>query len=208
MLLLLIALDTGFFGVSMNYSLHDDIETLNREFIENSLSHKFADESWGWSWSVFGIKNNVIFGLQNINGHQNQEEGNLSLDLSFRTRTYEAGYLIGLTNLMFFLKAGAGYSHIDMTVSSQSDSSTFSGVLSDPGGSAYLTGSTLSLLCNAGMLMPISDYLGILLTGGYIYGLNKPDWKFIEGRQLYEDPDIALVHTYIKVGIVLGEFKR
>ncbi len=207
MFLLLFAISAGIIGIDMDYSIHSDIATLNNEFQENSFLHKFENKSWGWSWSAAMVQNNFIVGVVNLNGDQHEEKGGLSLDLSFRSRVYEVGYVLNLSHVLAYLRVGGGYSHVHMTASSHSDSATFFGVLKDPGESAYLTASSFSLSSSAGIIIPLTDYMGIRLGGGYIHGLKNPNWKFADGKELYEDPEMDLRHIYIKAGIVLGEFK-
>lgn len=206
MLLLLFAISAGMIGIDMDYSIHTDIGTLNNELQENSFLHRFENKSWGWSWSAAMVQNNFLIGVENINTDQHEENGGLSLDLSFRTRVFEIGYLLDLSYVYPYLKVGGGYSHVHLTASSHSDSATFFGVLNDPGESAYLTASCLSLSGSVGILIPFTDYLGIHLTGGYIHNLKKPNWMFTDGKELYGDPDMDLKHMYIKAGIVMGEF--
>lgn len=208
MLILLFAITTGIIGADLDYSIHNDIGTLNDEFRANALSHEFEKGSWGWSWSASMIQNNVLIGVANISGDQHQEDRGLSLDLSFRARMYEVGYFFGPPYLMACLKIGGGYSHANITITSQSDSVTFSGILDNPGGTAYLTGSCLSVSGGVGILVPLTDYIGVRLTGGYIHGFEKPDWEFVEGGQVYGGPELDLSQIYIKAGIVMGEFRR
>lgn len=208
MILLILAINTGMVGLDVDYLIHSDIGTFNNEFEQNAFPHRFDNNSWGWSWSASMAQNNVLIGVMNINGDQHEEKGDLSLDLVFQARIFEVGYLLDLYYMLAFLKVGGGYSHVHLKAYSYSDSTTFFGVLNDPGESANLTASSFSLSGSVGLLIPLTDFMAVHLTGGYIHGLNEPNWKFANGKELYGDPGMDLRHTYIKVGVLIGEFGR
>lgn len=208
MILLIFAFSSGMAGLEVDYLFHHDIETFNNEFEQNGFPHRFDNNSWGWSWNASVVQNNILIGLQNLSGEQNEEIGDLSLDLTFSSRIYEIGYIVDIHYLYILFKVGGGYSNVHLKAFSISDSSTFFGVLSDPGESSNLTASSFSLSGAVGVLIPLSDYIGLQLTGGYIHGLSEPNWKFANGQELYEDPALDIKHTYIKAGFVITEFRK
>ncbi len=205
MLLLLWGITAGIFSVNMDYTIHPEIESLNKAI---PLSHRFTRESWGWSWSTGFVEKNVIFGLHNIKGSQQQEKEKVSMDLSFNARMFEVGYFFDFPIIMVYLEGGGGYSHVNLNVAKVPDSSTFSGILKEPGGIADLTGSCLSISFSGGFIIPLTEYLGVNLIAGYVFGLKKPDWKFESGDEVYNDPNMNLHQIYIKAGFVLGSFKH
>lgn len=207
MLFLITSISTVLLGAEVDYSLYRDIEGFNSSIYESGFQHEFPENAWGWSWQANIVTNNIILGIENINGNLHQEDESLSINLQFKSRMFEIGYLLDFEKFLLPIKAGAGYARIGSRIESMSDTSTFSGILKNPGGNAYLSASCLSLTLNAGLIIPISDYLGIHLSGGYLHGLSIPDWKFKNGQQIYGDPEMEIHHFYAKGGMVLGEFK-
>lgn len=206
MILLIVSLNTALFAAHVDYTFYRDIDALNNVFEDVGMSHRFEDRNWGWSWSAFVIQKGFMMGIQNVRGDQYVEEGQLACDMSFDARMYEVGYLLDLDKAMLYFKGGGGYINTHLYLTSIADSSTFTGILRNPGGNAHITGSGLSLSANTGAIIPLSDYLGLSGEAGYIYALKRPDWKLSEGSEVYGGPDMDLSHLYLKVGIVIGEF--
>ena len=206
MILLIVSLNTALFGASMDYSLYRDMGALNSVFENAGFNHEFDDKNWDWSWSAFVVQRGFMMGIQNVSGEQNIEMEQLAANITFDARMYEVGYLLDMNRAMLYAKGGGGYTNAHLFLTSIADSTTFTGILRDPGGSAHITGSGLSLSINAGIAIPLSDYLGVGGEVGYIHALKKPDWKLAEGGQVYGGPDMDLSHFYLKVGAIIGEF--
>ncbi len=205
MLLLILGLSTGYISVDKDYTSHLEMDKLN-ERIE--LPYAFKDEQWGLSWSLFLVENNLALSLKMLKGNEMADLDSISLDLSFDTKLIELGYAFEFSRFIFSLSGGGGYSSLAFKVVSESETIDFSTSILNPEGSVNYKSSTYVLSVSAGVMLAISDYLGLGVSGGYVHGLRTPD-MVLDGREDVEvqnAPRMPLNQWYVKFSLGMGDF--
>jgi hypothetical protein len=205
MLLLIFGLSVGYVSVDKDYTVHLGMNELNDKI---GVIHEFEKEQWGWGGSLFLVENNLVFKAKILKGNELADLDSVSLGLSFDSKLFELGYAFEFSRFIFSLSGGGGQSTINLRSVRESDTIDFSGSLSNPMGSVDYKGSSFVVSASADVLFAISDYLGVGVSAGYVYGLSTPEMVIekIEGIEIQNAPQMSLDKTYIKFVFAMGDF--
>jgi hypothetical protein len=205
MLLLIFGLSVGYVSVDKDYTVHLGMNELNEKI---GTIHEFEKEQWGWGGSLFLVENNLVFKAKILKGNEVADLDSVSLGLYFDSKLFELGYAFEFSRFIFSLSGGGGQSTINLRSVRESDAIDFSGSLSNPTGSVDYKGSSFVLSASADVLFAISDYLGVGVSTGYVYGLSTPEIVIekMEGIEIQNAPAMSLNKTYIKFVFALGDF--
>jgi hypothetical protein len=205
MLFLILGLSFGYVSADKDYTVHSEMSKLNEK---TGLSHKFKDEEWGWSWSLFVVENNLAVGVKMLKGTEIGDLDSLSLSLSFDTKLVELGYAVNFSRFIFSLSGGGGLSSVALKSVKEEDTIDFPISLLNPQGSVNYKGSSYVFSASTGLLVVLSDYLGAGVSAGYVYGLRTPK-LVLEGTEdveIQNAPEMPLHEWYAKFSVVMGDF--
>ena len=205
MVFLILGLSTGIISVDKDYTAHPSIDKLNEGI---SISQGFEEKEWGWSWSLLLVENNLALGIKTLKGSETRDLDSLLIDLSFDSKLIEFGYAIEFSRTIFFLSGGGGYSSVNLKSVKEDEEIDFNSSLLNPEGSVNYKGSSFVLSASSGLVLAISDYMGIGVSAGYLHGLRTPK-MVLEGKEEIEiqnAPEMPLHQWYVKFSVGIGDF--
>lgn len=205
MVLLILGLSTGYISLDRDYTGHLEIDKLN-ERIE--FPYAFKNEQWGLSGSLLIVERNLAFSMKMLKGNEIADLDSISLALSFDTKLIELGYAFEFSRFIFSLTGGGGYSSLALKAINESETIDFPTSLLSPEGSINYKSSTYVLSVSAGIMLAISDYLGVGVFGGYVHGLRTPDIVLdgVEDVEVQNAPRMPLNQWYVKFSLGMGDF--
>jgi hypothetical protein len=203
--LLIFGLSTGIISVDKDYTAHTSIDKLNDRI---SLSEDFEEKEWGWSWGLLLVENNLALGIKTLKGSETRDLDSLLIDLSFDSKLIEFGYATSFSRINFFLSGGGGYSSVSLRSVKEDEEIDFNSSLLNPEGSVNYKGSSFVLSASSGLVLAISDYVGVGVSAGYFHGLRTPK-MVLEGKEEIEiqnAPEMPLHQWYVKFSVGIGDF--
>ena len=207
MVFLILGLSTGIISVDKDYTAHYKIGELNEKI---EFTQGFNEKEWGWSWNLLLVENNLALGIKGLKGNETKELDSLFLDLSFDSKLIELGYAVGFSRFIFFLSGGGGYSSVKLKSVKEDETIDFPSSLLNPEGSVSYKGSSFVLSASTGLVVAISDYLGVGVSAGYVHGLSTPE-LVLEGEEdveIQNAPEMPLHQWYVKFGVGIGDFSN
>lgn len=203
--LLIFGLSTGIISVDKDFTAHPSIDKLNERI---SLGEDFEEKEWGWSWGLLLVENNLALGIKTLKGSEARDLDSLLIDLSFDSKLVEFGYATCFSRIVFFLSGGGGYSSVNLKSAKEDEEVDFNSSLFNPEGSINYKGSSFVLSASTGVVLAVSDYLGVGVFAGYLHGLRTPE-MVLEGKEEIEilnAPEMPLHQWYVKFSVGIGDF--
>jgi hypothetical protein len=207
MFFLILGLSTGIISVDKDYTAHPSIDKLNERI---DFPQGFMEKEWGWSWSLLLIEKNLALDVKGLKGNEIKDLDSLLLDLSFDSKLIELGYATEFSRIIFFLSGGGGYSSVKLKSVKEDEEIDFNSSLLNPEGSVNYKGSSFVLSASSGLVLAISDYLGVGVSAGYVHGLRTPE-MVLEGKEEIEilnAPQMPLHQWYVKFSVGIGDFAK
>ncbi|MBN1694589.1 hypothetical protein JW879_04200 [candidate division WOR-3 bacterium] len=205
MVFLILGLSTGIISVDKDYTAHPSIDRLNERI---DFTQGFKEKEWGWSWNLLLVEKNLALGIKGLKGNEMKDLDSLLLDLSFDSKLIELGYAAEISRIIFFLSGGGGYSSVTLKSVKENETIDFNSSLLNPEGSVNYKGSSFVLSASAGLILAVSDYIGVGASAGYVHGLRTPELILdgMEEIEIQNAPEMPLHQWYVKFSVGIGDF--
>ena len=197
----------GFGGFTVSGS-SINVSDLNSAF-QNSKYPELSRNLFMLGGGGFALVNHLLIGGEGFGGSSTVESESVKTSYSVGGGFFNLGYVLPVLKAVnIYPIVGVGGVGHSLSFRPRLFDVTFSDLLRNPSRVSSISAGSFAL--NFSLAIHIVEpfkgapFVGFFLRGGYIYSLNKADWKLEDGGEILGGPEANLSFPFATFGIIFG----